>query len=127
MKALFLDDERFPIFLDIENIEHPSVNWDIVRSVEDAIKWVEVNGFPDIVSFDNDLQRELEGKDFAKYLSKLDLDTGTMPEDFKFIVHSKNPVAKKDIVSILENHLKERDNYIKNGQPWPPGPSPFGI
>lgn len=78
---IFLDDERLP--------PQDGKGWIIVRSVGDAIKSVEANGFPVFVSFDNDLgERQPEGRCFAAWLLVLDMDSGNMPENFAFYVHS---------------------------------------
>ncbi len=55
---LFLDDERFP--------PNDGKDWVIVRSVQEAVDYVEVNGLPSFISFDNDLgQGNEEGRHFA--------------------------------------------------------------
>lgn len=110
---LFLDDERYPP----QNEE----GWVIVRSVGDAIKWVEANGFPVFVSFDNDLGDRLpEGRCFAAWLLELDMDSGAMPEDFAFYVHSQNVDAADRIRSRINGHLAEREREKTAGRPWPP-------
>ena len=62
-KFLFLDDERKPreAFLYDENrrlLEKSGIleyQWDIVRSYDEFVNYIEKNGIPDVVSFDNDL------------------------------------------------------------------------
>ena len=121
MKYLFLDDERIPgdvTWIDIG--PHP---WNIVRSYEQATKWVLDNGFPDVISFDHDLGYEAfdtnengiiivtdsteveSGFDFAKWLIDYDMDTNTMPPNFKFTVHSMNPVGAKNIQMLIDNYI----------------------
>lgn len=52
--------------------------------------WVEENGCPDYVSFDNDLgPLEPEGRHFVEWLIQRDLDRGDMPEHFDFFTHSQ--------------------------------------
>ena len=105
MKKLFLDDERFPV----------SSDWIIVRSVEDAIAWVQTNGFPDFVSFDNDLgEGRREGWEFARWLVDNDLDTGSMPDSFDFYPHTQNPVARDRIEGILRQYLNHRSHEAKS-------------
>ncbi|MBP2315545.1 cyclic-phosphate processing receiver domain-containing protein [Azospirillum soli] len=99
MPHLFLDDEREPV----------GDGWVVVRSVVAAIAWVEEHGFPDYVSFDNDLGPGLpEGRDFAEWLIQRDLDTGGMPEGFDFYVHSQNAVAREAIEGKLRAYLEFR-------------------
>lgn len=98
---LFLDDERFP--------PEKGGPWIIVRSVEEAIAWVEVNGWPVFASFDNDLGEGMqEGWRFAQWLIERDLDRGDMPEGFDFYVHSRNPVRQADIEGRLRSYMAHR-------------------
>lgn len=131
MKYLFLDDIRVPedvtwITIGNSKAHHESrgAPWEIVRSFPEAVKWVQDNGFPDIVSFDHDLgyahchkteseivvitdsTEEKSGYDFAKWLIEYDQDTDLMPENFKFTVHSMNPVGAANIQNLLDNYLK---------------------
>lgn len=93
---MFLDDERFPV----------GDGWTIVRSVAEALNMIEACGWPNFISFDNDLGHNVpEGRDLAKKLIEMDLDTNKMPTDFDFYVHSQNPVARDAINSILRNYL----------------------
>lgn len=65
MKHLFLDDIRIPqnatLWGDdpptnlIVRSNIPAWKWDIVRSYDEFVKYIEENGIPDTVSFDNDL------------------------------------------------------------------------
>ena len=52
-RNLFLDDFREPS--DVTWASLPSVKWDIVRSVGSFKDWVNKEGIPSLVSFDNDL------------------------------------------------------------------------
>lgn len=99
MKKLFLDDERFPV----------DDSWAIVRSVAEAQAWVLSNGFPDYVSFDNDLGDGLpEGRRFSEWLIDRDLDHHDMPDSFDFYVHSQNPVARDAIEGSLRSYMRYR-------------------
>ena len=101
MACLFLDDERFPPV--------SGGPWHIVRSYAEAVAWVEVHGFPSFVSFDNDLgEGQPEGWRFAQWLIDRDLDSGGMPADFGFAVHSQNPVRRADIAARLKRYLTYR-------------------
>ncbi|HEY6437610.1 MAG TPA: cyclic-phosphate processing receiver domain-containing protein, partial [Ignavibacteriaceae bacterium] len=49
------------------------------------------------------------GYDFAKWLVDFDLDTDTMPEDFKFTIHSKNPIGSENIRKLLEGYIRDKN------------------
>lgn len=103
MMRLFLDDERMPA-------GDPST-WVIARSFEEAVVCVEQRGMPAFVSFDNDLgPGAREGWEFARWLIERDLDTGALPADFAFQVHSQNPVRRQDIEDRLNRYLRHRAN-----------------
>ena len=120
---LFLDDDAFHP----DKIRHPRYYYpliganeimdlaykcDIVKftTVEGAQDYIETNGCPDFISFDNDLMRELEGLDLAKWIIEKDLDNpGFIPEDFNFFVHSQNIIAKEKIYSRLGQYLSQRE------------------
>jgi hypothetical protein len=120
MKYLFLDDERFPrdvTWVLIGGVGSWGATWEVVRSCAEAKEWVLKNGFPDVISFDHDLglthyagdySNEATGYDFAKWLVEHDMDTHTMPENFKFTVHSKNPQGAENIRMLLENYMRQR-------------------
>ena len=55
-KNLFLDDFRYPE--DVTWVNLPKVKWEIVRSVGGFKEWVNLQGVPKIVAFDNDLLPE---------------------------------------------------------------------
>lgn len=117
---LFLDDDAFHI----EKIRDPEIyypligatevldlmkNYNVVKfiTVEDAQSHINAHGCPNFISFDNDLKRELEGKDLAKWIVEKDMDnSGFIPDDFQFFVHSQNIAAKKDIYSYLGQYLE---------------------
>jgi hypothetical protein len=120
MKYLFLDDERNPKdvhWILIGGVGHWGADWNIVRNLEEAKDWVLKNGIPDVISFDHDLGEQhyagdyddgKTGYDFALWLVEHDLDTNTMPVDFKFTVHSKNPVGSENIRGLLESYLRQK-------------------
>lgn len=120
MKYLFLDDERVPkdvTWLLFNGSKYWSVDWEIVRSFEEAKKWVLKYGFPEYISFDHDLglmhyandySDEKTGYHFAKWLVEYDLDTNTMPNNFKFMVHSKNTVGAENIKKLLQNYMRSK-------------------
>jgi len=118
MKYLFLDDERMPgdvKWILIGGVGSWGADWQIVRSLNEAIQWVLDNGFPDVISFDHDLglmhyagdySDKNTGYDFAKWLIEHDMDTNSMPENFKFTVHSKNPTGSENIRELLNNYTR---------------------
>ena len=124
MKYLFLDDERMPgdvTWMLIGGVGSWGANWHIVRSYADAVAWVKDHGFPDVVSFDHDLGFDhyagdysdgKTGYDFAKWLVDYDLDTNTMPADFKYTVHSKNPVGSENIERLMFGYLTNKRNSV---------------
>lgn len=118
MKYLFLDDERFPgdvTWMYIGGLGSVGADWEIVRSYDEAVAWVTEHGFPDVISFDHDLglmhyandySDEKTGYHFAKWLTEHDMDTNTMPADFKYTIHSKNPIGIGNIHGLLDGYLK---------------------
>ncbi len=119
---LFLDDDAFhPDKIRKPRIYYPLIGAqhildimeqsDVVMftTVEGAIDFIQTNGCPSFISFDNDLQRNLEGIDLAKWLIEQDLDNpGFIPKDFQFFVHSQNSVAASRLVSLLDQYLSSR-------------------
>jgi hypothetical protein len=129
MRYLFLDDIRMPgdvTWLLIGGVGSWGADWEIVRSYNEAVAWVRTNGFPDVISFDHDLgyeeydttesgmvmvtnaKEEKSGHDFAKWLVEYDMDTKTMPSDFRYTIHSINPSGTKNIRGTLEGYLNFR-------------------
>ncbi len=104
---MFIDDERMP----------PDGEWVIVRSVLEAQDYITVHGMPNYVSFDHDLG-SLDGYplptgyDFALWLTQQDLDHNSLPQDFDFYVHSQNPIGKENIISLLDNYLEFKHEYL---------------
>ncbi|HEY6438015.1 MAG TPA: cyclic-phosphate processing receiver domain-containing protein, partial [Ignavibacteriaceae bacterium] len=101
----------------IGGVGHWGADWKIVRSYDEATAWVTEHGFPDVISFDHDLglmhyaHDYSDGKtgfDFAKWLVEYDMDTHTMPKDFHFTVHSKNPIGSENIRKLLNNYIQQK-------------------
>lgn len=120
-RKLFLDDIRNP----------KTDGWDIVRSYDEFVNWIEHNGIPDEVSFDHDLGMEhikyyfdngghenppdplnanfteKTGYDCAKWLCDYCYENGIpLPE---YNIHSANPVGKENIDRTLKNYKKKYD------------------
>lgn len=106
MKYLFLDDERCPG--DVTWIVLADAPWTVVRSYDEAVEWVLNNGYPDVISFDHDLGLGKDGFQFAKWLVEYDMDTDTMPYEFEFTVHSKNPIGATNIFKLLTGYIEHK-------------------
>jgi len=65
--------------------------------------------FPSFISFDHDLGDGLTGYDCAKWLVEYDLETGLMPADFSFYVHSQNPVGASNIKNLLNSYMRNKE------------------
>lgn len=121
-KKLYLDDIRTP----------KTEGWEILRSYDDFVSWIEKNGLPDEISFDHDLAREhtlyffdngghenppnpldtnfkeKTGYDAAKWLCDYCWTNGIpLP---KWNVHSANPVGSANISAVLKS-FEKRLNY----------------
>ena len=116
---LFIDDLVNPVneetgrpFRDPLLID-PSRRYIKASSIDEAIELINKLGCPDFISFDHDLGTDQFGKiretpELAKWLIKQDLDfPGFIPITFNYQVHSKNPLAEKNL-SILRNYLRQR-------------------
>jgi len=122
LKKLYLDDIRTP----------KTEGWDIVRSYDEFINYIKLNGAPDEVSFDHDLSREhtkyyfdngghdnppdplnvefkeKTGYDAAKWLCDYCWTNGIpLP---KWNIHSANPVGS-DNIKFLLNNFEKKLNY----------------
>lgn len=106
MKKLFLDDVRT-----IEMIYDKSMEseFDIVRTYEEFVAYINKNGLPNYISFDNDLGLDktgnvaLDGLACAKWLV---YESGLDLRNLEFKVHSANPVASEQIKGLLTNYIK---------------------
>jgi len=106
MKKLFLDDIRIPSMV-YQNVEPHE--FDIVRNYHEFIDYIQTNGLPDFISFDNDLGLDengkvaLDGYAAAKWLV---YDSGLDLRKLDFYVHSANPVAATQIRGLLNNYIQ---------------------
>jgi hypothetical protein len=118
MKYLFLDDIRHPY--DAFNYTKQSMflhkKWDIVRSYDEFVNYIVVNGLPDFISFDHDLvdehyihnnideYKEKTGMECARYLIDYCIENEKLcPE---YYVHSMNTIGKENIISLLQQFKK---------------------
>jgi hypothetical protein len=136
MKNLFLDDIRIPkdaIGLVPSNLNqfYWGDDWVVVRDYNSFCNHIIKNGLPDFISFDHDLAdshyndlfsdenfvkddsdivlkydeyNEKTGYECAKWLVDYCLENDKAIPDY--IVHSANPVGKKNIESYLTNATK---------------------
>ncbi|WP_370469582.1 cyclic-phosphate processing receiver domain-containing protein [Caballeronia sp. SBC2] len=91
-----LTPSRYRLFID-DIGEPPSNIYVVARSCADENRLTETRGCPDEISFDHDLRSDDTAMLVAKRLVEKDLDSdsGFMPRDFKFAVHSANPVGRE--------------------------------
>ena len=100
---IFLDDIRDPEFV---WPNEPASNWTVCRSVEEAIGIFWAQGWPRFVSFDHDLgEHTPSGMGFAHFLIEVDLEQDSMPANFRFHVHSANPVGASNISGLLVSYM----------------------
>ena len=106
MKKLFLDDIRT---IDMVYDKSLEAEFDIVRNYADFVTYIQTNGLPDLISFDNDLgldetgQVAPDGYAAAKWLV---YESGLDLSELTFKVHSANPVAAEQIRGLLNNYIR---------------------
>ena len=102
--SLFLDDIR-----NIDDVYPTQPEMVVVRSYIAFVDYINKNGCPSFISFDNDLglnpdgTTAKEGYDAVKWLvyeNNFDL------RNFKYKVHSANPVASRSIDLLLKNYIR---------------------
>ena len=120
-KKLYLDDIRTPSLLidcwdarQLIKVNDPG--WDIVRSYDEFVAYIEENGVPEMISFDADLAAvhytsftyegpEKDGVACAKYI----IDNN-LPIHY-WSCHSMNPIKREKIISLLKDYeSRTRDN-----------------
>lgn len=112
MKKLFLDDLR-TVDMIYDNSETDL--FDVVRSYDEFVPYIRLNGLPDFISFDNDLglnaNEEVapDGYACAKWLV---YESGLDLKNLEFKVHSANPVGAEQIRGLLTNYIKHLKSQI---------------
>jgi len=131
---LFLDDERHPY--QVKWVDLPLVDWVIVRSYDEFVRYIQTHGVPTRVSFDYDLAdehypftaanqaayasisptaliipydkyKEKTGYDAAKWLVEYCLQKNIpFPETY---IHTMNPLGKANIKSLVDSFWKVFD------------------
>ena len=104
MQRLFLDDLRT-----VEMIYTNVNDFDVVRSYDEFVQYVQSNGLPDFISFDNDLGLDKNGKvapDGYATAKWLVYESGLDLSKLEFRVHSANPVASEQIRGLLTNYIR---------------------
>lgn len=94
---LFLDDERYPTSPDCL----------IARNSYDAITFTKMWGIPTEMRLDHDLGGGDTTMVFLEWLMTYMLDNGVVfPEDFKYSIHSQNPVGAENMKSYMDQLLE---------------------
>ena len=89
--------------------------FDIVRNYFDFVKYIETNGLPNFISFDNDLgldEKNEIGPDGYAAAKWLVYESGLNLIDLEFKVHSANPIAAEQIRGLLNNYIKHLKNEL---------------
>ena len=118
---LFLDDVRIPTHVTWANIP-ANQHYSVVRNYKEFVDLITLRGLPKFVCYDHDLSdchyghglsnddipydsySEKTGYDCAKWLVNYCINKQIKHPDY--IVHSLNPVGKKNIESYIENYNK---------------------
>ena len=104
-KNLFLDDVRT---IDMVYDASKTNEFDIVRTYNAFVEYIEQNGLPGYISFDNDLGLDESGNvapDGYAAAKWLVYESGLDLRKLTFYVHSANPVAAKQIEGLLNNYI----------------------
>tara|TARA_B110000858_G_C17421417_1_gene301308 strand:+ start:165 stop:512 length:348 start_codon:yes stop_codon:yes gene_type:complete len=105
-KLLWLDDIRNPLLDNWLSEYAPEfcdkkggVIW--VKNSEEFLNWINSNGLPYMICFDNDLGEKTEGYDLAKWLVEYCLDNDLELPNYG--VQSANTVASIKIKNLFNN------------------------
>lgn len=103
---MFLDDERYPGKDVSESVA-------VVRSSKEAIDFCEaVGSLPKNIMFDHDLGGDDTSMKFINWMIERIYDDKPkrfgIRADFKFSVHSQNPVGAKNIESVMNNLIRDQ-------------------
>lgn len=104
---LFLDDERVPG--DVTWVDYHSYeSWKVVRTFDEFVERIKNFGMPSVISFDHDLgPGDGTGFKCAKWLVDYIIEENIgLPEDFRYYVHSKNPVGAANIRGLMDRFIE---------------------
>lgn len=102
MWKLFIDDERDPV----------TDGWVTARTSNSAINaCVERWSLPNEIAFDHDLGGEDTTRKFVLWMFDV-LEKGIyrLPKDFKYSIHSQNPIGARSIRLYMEDIIREYGN-----------------
>lgn len=105
-QKLFLDDLRS---IDMIYDKSMEPEFDIVRSYDAFVEYIQQNGLPAFISFDNDLGLDESGEvapDGFAAAKWLVYESGLDLRNLSFYVHSANPVAAEQIRGLLNNYIR---------------------
>ncbi len=106
MKKLFLDDLRTVDMVYDKSMINDFV---VVRTYEAFVHFIQQNGLPDFISFDNDFGLTESGTlapDGLAAAKWLVYESGLDLRNLAFRVHSANPVAAEQIKGLLNNYIQ---------------------
>ena len=106
MKKLFLDDLRT---VDMVYDKSSENEFHVVRTYNEFVDYIRMNGLPDFISFDNDLGLDENGEvapDGYAAAKWLVYESGLDLSKLQFKVHSANPVASEQIKGLLTNYIR---------------------
>lgn len=106
---IFLDDERNPE--DVTWIMLPNVTWTVVRTPDEFLQTVTENPLKiDIITFDNDIQHQLEGYDLIKMICDKDMDNDykLLLDSMQVFAHTMNMVNREPILNYWNNYLEHK-------------------
>ena len=97
---LWLDDLRDPK----DHIQGDNIHW--VKNYKQFIKWIELNGLPDIISFDHDLggEKSRTGADALRWMLNFIIDNNLNLPHIK--LHTANPIGRQNMESLINSYKK---------------------
>jgi hypothetical protein len=109
---IFIDDERDPSDVTWANslavqYMYTVHDWMIARNWNEVQDIILTFGMPATISFDHDLgENEPTGYEIAQKICEMVMDgIEELPENFSFMVHSKNPVGAENIYEYMNNFI----------------------
>lgn len=123
---LFLDDDRTPDQVTwVNDVRYTNSHWNVVKSYDEFVSFIEEFGIPSLVSFDHDLADEHyeavhldRDLPYEKYSEKTGVSCARwllnycVEKNMKFpeyLVHSMNPIGKYNIEQEIESYMRHFD------------------